>query len=299
MRDLPRPARDQAREQLSIALQVQERDGEPRSYPASAAELDAIIALYDAYDAALGAPSEPLKGANLDAALRTAIQGCYELTQRGRRLAAIRAGLMQGVQLCPICGISPPRVLDHHLPKATYPPLAIYVRNLVPLCVDCNQSKGTAASANPAERFVHPYFEALPDVRFLCVTVTIEHGGLVAEFGLDPAADLPELLRARLDHQLRRLHLNARYAQEINTYLAGHATGLHMCFETLGAEGVRRYLHTQANVEFRQFHRNYWRPVLLLALANHDELCAGAFRDLVPPVLTADLPLAPPAAVDV
>ena len=70
-----------------------------------------------------------------------------------------------------------------------------------------------------------------------------------------------------------------------------------MCFETLGAEGVRRYLHTQANVEFGQFHRNHWRPVLLLALANHDKLCAGAFRGLVPPVPMADLPLAPQAAV--
>lgn len=297
MRNLPRPARDQAREELSIALQVQERDGKPRGYPASPAKLDAIIALYDAYDAALGAPGELLKGANLDAALRTAIQGCYELTQRGRRLAAIRAALMQGVELCPICGISPPRVLDHHLPKATYHPLAIYVRNLVPLCGDCNQSKGTAASANLAERFVHPYFEPLPEVRFLRAMVTIINHGLVVEFGVDPAADLPELLRARLDHQLRRLHLNARYAREINTYLAGHATAMHMCFETLGAEGVRRYLRTQADVEFRQFHRNHWRSVLLLALANHDELCAGAFRDLVPPVPTADLPLAPQAAV--
>ena len=297
MRNLLRPARDQAHEQLSIALEVRERNGEPRGYPVSAAELDAIIALYDAYDAARGAPSEPFKGANLDAALRAAIQDGYELTQRGRRLAAIRAALMQGVELCPICGISPPRVLDHHLPKAAYHPLAIYVCNLVPLCVDCNQSKGTVASANPAEHFIHSYLEPLPDVRFLRATVTIENGGLVAEFDLDAAADLPELLRARLDHQLRRLRLNARYAQEINTYLAGHATGLHMCFETLGAQGVRRYLQTQAEVEFRQFHRNHWRPVLLIALANHDEVCAGAFRDLVPSVPMEDLPLAPQAEV--
>jgi 5-methylcytosine-specific restriction endonuclease McrA len=291
---LPRPARDQAREQLSIALEVQERNGERRGYPVSVADLDAIIALYDDYDAALG---EPLQGANLDAALRTAVQRCYELTQRGRRLAAIRATLMRGVEQCPICGISPPRVLDHHLPKSVYQPLAIYVRNLVPLCVDCNQSKGTAASANPAERFVHPYLEQLPDARFLRASVTIENNDLIAEFGLDPAAHLPEFLRARLDHQLRRLHLNARYAQEINTYLAGHATGLHMCFEALGPEGVRRYLEAQAGVEFHQFHRNHWRPVLLLALANHEEFCAGAHRDLVPPVPTADLPLAPQAEV--
>ncbi len=92
-------------------------------------------ALYDAYDAVGGSPSDVLKGLNLDAALRTAIREGYALTQVGRRLALIRAGVMRGVERCPICGISAPRVLDHHLPKSNYNPLAIYVRNLVPLCV--------------------------------------------------------------------------------------------------------------------------------------------------------------------
>lgn len=298
MRNLPRPARDHAREQLVVALETQGLDGSGISgYPASTAELDAVIALYDSYDAAGGAPSEPLKGANLAAALRGAIHDGYDLTQRGRRLASIRATVMKGVELCPICGISPPRWVDHYLPKANYRPLAIYIRNLVPLCVDCNQSKGTAASFNLAERFVHPYFDSLPDARFLRATVTIDHGGLVAEFGPDPAAELPDLLRTRMNYQIHRLHLNARYAPEINDYLTGHVTALHMCFEALGSDGVRQYLRTQADVEFRQFHRNHWRPILLLALADHDDFCGGLFRDLLSPVVPADLPLLPQTAI--
>lgn len=282
MRNLPCPGRDLVRDQLTAALEVQERNGQLHGYPATQDELDAVIALYDAYDAADGAPGDPLKALDLDDALRTAIQNGYELMQTGRRLASIRAGLMQGVEQCPVCGISPPRALDHHLPKASYRALAIYVRNLVPLCADCNQSKGAAAPENPAERFVHPYFETLPEARFLHAVVTIENGALNAAFGIDPEAALPPLLAARLDHQLRRLRLNARYAQELNAYLAGHTTGIDLCHEALGAEGVRTYLDRQAGVEFARFHRNHWRPALLLALAGHDAFCDGAFRELLP-----------------
>jgi hypothetical protein len=279
---LPVPARNLAREQLIIALQIYERNGNQHGYPASDADLDAIIALYDAYDAAGGSPSDPLKGLDLDAALRIAIQEGYELTQVGRRLASIRSSLMQGVERCPICGISAPRVLDHHLPKAHYLAFAIYVRNLVPLCAECNQYKSAAASPNPAERFIHPYFDTLPDIRFLRAAVSIENNALIAEFGLDPAVELPGILAARLDYQIARLRLNARYAHEINSYVTSHTTALHICFDALGAHGVRDYLNRQASVEFGRFNTNHWRPVLLLALANHNEFCEAAFRDILP-----------------
>lgn len=290
MINLPIPACGQDREQLLIALKIGDRNGKRRGYPASAAELDAVVALYDTYDGADGAPSKALEGHELDAALRVAIQDAYDLTQCGRRLAAVRAELMHGIELCPVCGISPPRVLDHHLPKASYHPLAIYVRNLIPLCGDCNQSKGAAAPADPAQRFIHPYFEILPTIQFIIASIALESGGLIAEFMLDPTAELPALLRARLHYQLGRLHLNARYAKEVNTYLAGHATALHMCSGIGGADSLVKYLNTQAEVEFRRFHRNHWRPVLLLALAKHRAFCEGAFRDVLPPVMEADLP---------
>lgn len=105
---------------------------------------------------------------------------------------------------------------------------------------------------------------------------------MIAEFALEPAVEISELLAARLTYQFKRLRLNARYAQEINTYLSSQTNALYMCFDTLGAEGVRDYLNRQASVEFVRFHANYWRPVLLLALASHDEFCGGAFRDVLP-----------------
>src|SRR5260370_41186415 len=93
---------------------------------------------------------------------------------------------------------------------------------------DCNHFKGAAAAASAAEQFIHPYFETVPNERFPRAHVSIQNGGIPAEFGLDPSVKLPDILAARLDYQLRRLRLNSRYAQEINNYLTSQTTGLHM-----------------------------------------------------------------------
>lgn len=290
MQTLPCPSRKQARDQLSTALTVRKANGHTRGYSATAAQLDEIMALYDAYDAAKGAPNELLKGADLDEELRAAIQEAYNLTQRGRKLSSIRACLMQGIKHCPICGISPPHELDHHLPKAIFQPLSIYVCNLVPICGICNQIKGAVVPKTPEHRYVHAYLEVLPPIRFLRATVLIENGGLVVEFDVDPCAGLPNLLRGRLEHQLQRLRLNERYAREINTYLTSHATALYRCFNSNGAEDVKLFLKQQAETEFACFHLNHWRPVLLIALSNHQDFCDGGFFDILPVAQSDGLP---------
>lgn len=284
MRNLPIPTRALARAHLATALEVRMRDGRQLGFPATDAQLNAVIALYDAYDATRGVPDDLFKGADLEAALRTSIHDGYNLTQKNGRLASIRTSLMHGIERCPLCGISAPRTLDHHLPKGNYQPLAIYVRNLVPVCGECNQSKSVAAPANPAEQFIHPYLDILPATRFLRVQVSIQNGGLLTEFGIDTTAQLPALLAARLDSQVRRLHLNDRYAREINTYITSHTTALHMCFDEDGADSVRTYLVRQATVEVSRFHANDWRPILLLALADHPDFCNGEFKVVLPQV---------------
>ncbi len=291
MRNLPSPPRDLVRQHLASALTVRLRNGVPQGYAATDAEIDAVLALYDAYDATLGEPADGLKGLTLAAALRTAIHDSYNLTQKHGRLASLRASLTQGIERCPICGISAPGTIDHHLPRGPYQPLAIYVRNLIPVCIECNQAKGVAASAVPAEQFIHAYLDLLPSDRFLRAQADIQNGGLVIEFSLDPAVVLPGLLAPRLEYQLRRLHLNERYAREINIYLGSQTIALHQCFDPGGAQQVRAYLSQQAAVETARFHVNDWRALMLLALADHGDFCNGGFGQVLP------MAPAPPTAV--
>ncbi|MCA1494452.1 HNH endonuclease [Ensifer sp. NBAIM29] len=262
-------------------MEEYEWKGELRGYPATAADIDNLIGIYDAYDGAFGVAGDALKGEHLDLALRNAVHAAYDFTQIGRKLAVVREVLMAGVEHCPICGISPPRQLDHYLPKSTFKPLAIYPRNLVPICGECNQSKSASASAAPGEQFIHAYYETLPDVTFLKALASTVNG-LVVEFRVREDVGLSPLLFERLSFQLSRLHLNARYAKEINTYLTGHTTALHWCFQSGGGMSVRMFLAAQAAVEFDRFHRNHWRPILLQALAGHDAFCDGDFMLILP-----------------
>lgn len=282
MRSLPSPDRTQARAELSSAIAVHEKKGVQHGYAATLAEIDAVLALYDAYDAALGVGSAALKGPGLAQGLRTAVHDGYEFTQFGRKLATIRTTLLHGIEHCPICGISPPRELDHYLPRSAFHPLAIYVRNLVPLCHDCNHSKGAAEPATPEQRFIHPYLEPLPAIRFLRATVTLDNGALLAHFEIDPIAALPAITQQRLDYQLARLKLNERYEREFNTYLSAYTVALHDAYEGGGAEFVRSLLLRQAENDFQRFHRNHWRPVLLMALSEHAEFCDGGFQAVLP-----------------
>jgi hypothetical protein len=266
--------------------------GVQRGYAVSQAELNSLIALYDAYDGGLGAPSDDLKGPLLTEDLKAGIQAAYRFTQRGGKLQAMRSKLFRGVSHCPICGITPPRELDHHLPQASYRPLAIYVRNLVPLCHDCNQSKSAEAAAGPEQRLIHPYFDVLPDLQFLRATVRLEAAALTVDFDINPAAELPGPLRSRLSSQLHRLKLNQRYQQEINMYLTSHTVALSDAFEASAAEGVRSFLNRRARVERIAFYLNHWRPVLLGALADHEGFCGGGFEEVLP-VARAIIPSLP------
>lgn len=266
------------RDHLVCALTGAGRSG----YPATEDQLSDVIGLYDCYDRVGGLPRDALKGETLDKALRDAIEAAYELTYRGRRLRSIRSTLMHGVDVCPICGISVPYELDHYLPKAMFPTLAIYVRNLVPICSICNRKKGNAVEREGVRGFVHAYFGTYLEQSILAASVSVEHGGLLVEFCIDPGAKLEEDVEDKLIYHLQRFELNERYAKEINIYLSGHATGLRMVYDAGGEVLVKEYLERQRHVEIGSLYINHWRPVLLLALSEHVDFCQGGFMDVLP-----------------
>ena len=279
MQHLPCPSRAQVRDHLVSAL-----TGLGRSrYPVTEDQLSDVIAIYDRYDSVGGLPREALKGETLDEALRDAIEAAYELiTQRDRRLRSIRSTLMRGVDVCPICGIAVPYELDHYLPKRVFPTLAIYVRNLVPICGICNRKKSNAVEQEGVDGFVHAYFGTYLEQSILTANISMEHGGLLVEFGIDPKAQVEEEIKGKLAYHLRRFELNERYAREINIYLAGHATGLRMVYDAGGGALVKEYLERQSNVEIACLYINHWRPVLLSSLSKHVKFCQGGFIDVLP-----------------
>ena len=89
-----------------------------------------------------------------------------------------------------------------YLPRSLFKCFAIYGRNLVPNCRDCNEFQEDARRGDD-KRFIHPYFDEIPSVlQFLRATVHLQGGALRVEFAIVGVHGLDEDLRARLDHQL-------------------------------------------------------------------------------------------------
>lgn len=277
MRNLPEPDRATAKATLTTALSQYTYRGALRGYAGTADEIDQVIAIYDAYDAARGAAALALTAPALGAPLKQAVHDAYEQTQKNRRLKHVRQQVLGSAELCPVCGIDPPSEADHVLPRSDYKALAIYVRNLVPLCHLCNQRK-LAGFAEPGELgFVHAYFDVLPDVQFLEAEVALADATLTVDFSINQADPALGNLGERLSSIHLKLELNDRYRTEVNLYLASQAIALHGSFHAMGAAGVRAHLRAQARYETTRFYRNHWRPTLLYALAEHDAFCDGGF----------------------
>lgn len=293
MRNLPLPSRESDRADLAKAIRTYHYKGETRGYTATPEDIEAIIALYDRYDADRGIACNQLRGDDFGEPLNLTLHRAYDLTQTRRKLGSLRQVLFTGIDLCPICGIGPAVELDHHLPRSIFRPLAIYARNLVPMCHACNHAKlaGFGEQDEGEILFLHAYFDTLPDLDFLRVDLEIQNGGLVVKFSIVDHPALPEGYADRLTFQMTELNLNARYVDEVNTYISSHAIALHISHRARGAEDVRRFLTLQARYETAAFYRNHWRPILLAGLAGHDAFVEGGFADVlpVPEEILADL----------
>lgn len=280
MRNLPAPDRTRARQTLEQALSQYSYRGVLRGYAGAPAEIDEVLAVYDSYDATRGIAAAELKAPAMRLELKQALHDAYDQTQKRRRLSHVREQVFRAVELCPVCGIDPPSELDHVLPRCDYQALAIYIRNLVPLCHQCNHRK-LAGFAEPGELgFVHAYFDLFPDVQFLQIEISLTGPALSATFFVDAPAIGSGDLGQRLVNIHAKLALNSRYQSELNLYLAGHAIALHGAYKANGAMGVRAHLQGQAAYESRRFYRNHWRPTLLNALAEHHAFCHGGFGDV-------------------
>lgn len=62
---------------------------------------------------------------------------------------------------CPYCNYPTREVkqIDHFIPKSKFPSLSLVVKNLVPICKECNEIKEAFFSIDKRKQFIHPYFD--------------------------------------------------------------------------------------------------------------------------------------------
>ncbi len=176
--------------------------------------------------------------------------------------------------MCALCGALPAASLDHYLPKAKFPALAVSPVNLVPVCQSCNHSKGSYTAACAADSPVHPYFDNFNDDIWLTCVVDSENGAVTFE-ALPPDSWEPERA-GRIVRHFENLHLAAMYSSFASQAIQGNRYELDLTFHSAGALAVRDELDRKAR-SWRTFDLNSWQAALFSALASSDWYCEGGY----------------------
>lgn len=177
--------------------------------------------------------------------------------------------------MCPFCGHRSVSTLDHTLPKALHPALAVTPINLVPCCKDCNHSKGTVSPTEAAEQWLNAYYDDISADRWLYAEV-VEGAPPAAVFFVDPPDTWNGVTASRVQNQFDRLDLAKLYASQAARQFQNARRALREIHESAGPEGVqedlnRRYLScTEVMV-------NSWEAALYQAASVSNWYCDGGF----------------------
>lgn len=177
-------------------------------------------------------------------------------------------------EMCVYCGHSVATTLDHFIPQARVPGLAIDPWNLVPACSECNHGLLDYFSDRPDEQLLHPYFA--PEIgRWL--TASVDHTDPVAmRFAAAPDRSLDPELQSRIRHQFDALNLGYRYRVLCGRDLSGLNRRLCRDFKGASPDEVSAYLTELASPGFLA-DENDRRSVMFEALAADRWYCAGGY----------------------
>jgi hypothetical protein len=176
---------------------------------------------------------------------------------------------------CPLCGNGTVWTLDHHLPKRSFPALAVAPLNLVPACMECNKFKLAAIPATAEDETLHPYFDDVEDDPWLFADV-VEAQPAALQFSVRSYDGWTQVLAERVRRHFAMLKLSYRYSVEAAREIANLEKILTDLFEVAGMTEVRRHLTDLAGTH-EAARVNSWQTAMYKALAASDWYCGGGF----------------------
>lgn len=176
---------------------------------------------------------------------------------------------------CPLCGHRTVSTLDHHLPKAHYPVLAVVPLNLVPACGDCNKSKLAVLPTSPNQETLHPYYDNVDGDRWLFAEVVVSTPAAL-RYRVQAPAHWSVVLADRVALHFKTLGLGALYSAES----ADELMNIRGQLETIHAAGGSALVETELReraTSCRRARMNGWRTAAFEALADSAWFCDGGF----------------------
>ena len=176
---------------------------------------------------------------------------------------------------CPLCGHRTVSTLDHHLPKALYPVLAVVPLNLIPACGDCNKSKLAKLPTKANEEALHPYFDDIDDDRWLYADVVMSKPAAL-RFRVDAPKHWDAVLGDRVALHFKTLGLGSLYAAESADELLNIRHQLRAIHAAGGKALVQVEMQERA-ASCRKARLNAWRTAAFEAFADSDWFCDVGF----------------------
>lgn len=202
-------------------------------------------------------------------------------------MTALRGNLLERIRVarCPFCGISEASTLDHYLPKEQYPEFSIFPNNLVPSCAVCNTLKRDRILIEGTEvrMFLHPCYDAVPDLAFLAVRARMEADALILSYRLIRPVGMTDHTFQHLQSHFNMLDLADRYRRMGLEHLGGQYPALRRAYG-VGEDALRVAAKLIEGAEdFEEMSGpNYWLAKLYRALASNEDFCDGGFKAVEP-----------------
>ncbi len=186
---------------------------------------------------------------------------------------------------CPYCELGETSTLDHYLPKEKNPQFAVFTKNLIPCCGQCNTLKGTKLiKEDTGEReFFYPYFKELPPGVYLKVNIEtkIPESALVIKFNIKKGVGMNLRIYNRLLSQFGLLKLSDRYSRMSLCELKEKHHSLRRIYGLHSrAEDVARELKRLAKETTDCHGINHYLSVLYGSLSDDAVFCDGGFEVL-------------------
>ncbi|HAT2489646.1 TPA: hypothetical protein I8220_001009 [Aeromonas hydrophila] len=171
---------------------------------------------------------------------------------------------------CPHCSSSKVTCLDHYLPKEKFPLLAIYPKNLIPTCKDCNEAKGTYASSNYDTLLLNPYYDEIYSLKWISARIT-DYDPINIEFFVIENPIYKDEFK-RVDTHFKKLKLQDTFQSSANDEISGILWHLKKLLSESDSSSVSAHLLDCAK-SWEDNNINSWQRALYECLGNDSYFC--------------------------
>ncbi|HCI6797398.1 MULTISPECIES: hypothetical protein [Klebsiella] len=134
---------------------------------------------------------------------------------------SIRKIYAQSGTLCPYCGVSPCRSLDHYYNQALLPQFSFLPKNFIPCCGDCNRDKGAKKAFSKWRRLVNPFYDDFSSLErnepliYIVFKERPRHG-IDMEYVMTANHNLDFLIRKQINYHIRTVRIPVWHNEAIS-----------------------------------------------------------------------------------